>query len=137
MKFVCIFMAAIMAVHGIERAPQWVPDKYKADFINMVNACEAVTKEAQELSEILKSPSEVTGCQKKDKGVLFISQRGKIEVKWYVEFEKTVHSCEYSNGEMVIKFEGAEPVSIMGILKYTAIIVSSVAVGVLIGKSGN
>ena len=135
MKFICVFMAAIMAVHGIDKAPQWVPEKYKTDFVDMVNACEAATKEAKELSDILKSPSEVTGCEKKDKGVLFISKRGKIEVKWYAEFEKTVKSCEYSGGEMVIKFEGTEPVSFMGILKYTAIIVGSITLGVLVGRS--
>jgi hypothetical protein len=128
-------MAAIMAVHGVDKAPQWVPDKYKADFVDMANACEAATKQAKELSDVLRSPSEVTGCEQKDKGVLFVSKRGAIEVKWYAEFEKTVKSCEYSNGEMVIKFEGSEPVTFMGVLKYTAIIVGSITLGILVGRS--
>ena len=131
MKTIAMFLAVILSV---EAAPDWVPERHKKNFDEMERSCEIATAHAKEFAEVLRSASKVDGCEVKDKGVLFKASRGSVKVEWYQEFSKVVKSCELSGDEMTITFTGQDTEgSFMKALKYTAIIVGSVAVGILIG----
>lgn len=128
-------VSAVEGVQPITDAPNWVPASKKEAYVTFVNACSALSEQAAEYAEALRSASKVDGCEVKDKGVIFKASRGKVKVEWYQEFEKVVKSCEYSGGTMTITFTGQDTEgSFMKALKYTAIIVGSVGFGILLGQ---
>lgn len=103
----------------------------------MVNSCNVLSEQGEAMSKALKSPLEVYGCAKEGKGVLIKARRASIDASMVMEFNQSVVSCEYSNGRMELVFDGAERPTFMGVLKYTAIIVGSIAVGFLAGKASS
>jgi len=135
-KISTIFLCIFFLNAGNNDIPEWVPEKHRATFSELIDTIKELQETSKEYSDTLNAKPIIVKCDIKDNEVVFEIKRNKIRDRVRVMYDAIPISCEITpRGDAIIIFDAENLSTWEKIKDWTIKIIIGLGVGFFLGKS--